>query len=170
MDGKLGWALHLAAQGFLVFPLRPNTKHPLIDKWPEKATTDEAQIRQWWQLCPDANIGIHCDGIGVVDLDVKNGKDGVANWLAADRLSLHGAVFRTPTGGYHLVFFDPDRTFRNTAGKIGDGIDTRGKGGYIVGPGSTIDGIPYTISSYPEMAVRAVPRTGDTPDAQCRKW
>ena len=37
-------ALTLAAKGFRVFPMRVNGKRPAITGWPERATTDPAQI------------------------------------------------------------------------------------------------------------------------------
>ena len=35
---------------------------------------------------------------------------------------------------------------RNTAGTLGKGIDTRGQGGYVLAPPSTVAGRPYTWS------------------------
>jgi hypothetical protein len=52
---------------------------------------------------------------------------------------------RTPGGGVHLYFSAPDQRLGNTAGKLGVGIDTRGVGGYVVGPGSVCNTGYYTI-------------------------
>lgn len=121
------WALYLANLGFQVFPLRPNSKQPLYRGWQDIATTDPGKIATLWEGHPNANIGIHCDGVGVVDLDVKNGKDGIAAWEALGG-SFDTLTFQTPSGGLHLVFNDPDRHFINSAGLVGPGIDTRGFG------------------------------------------
>ncbi len=57
---------------------------------------------------------------------------------------------RTPSGGRHLYFTAPaGLDLGNTAGQHGRGlgwlIDTRGRGGYVLAAGSTIDGRPYTV-------------------------
>src|SRR6516162_9916551 len=68
--------LKLAREGFRVFPLKPGTKIPAIEKWPELATTDEVQIRQWAGSFPGSNWGLACgkdSGVFVVDIDAKRG-------------------------------------------------------------------------------------------------
>ena len=52
---------------------------------------------------------------------------------------------RTPSGGLHLYFTAPDKSLGNTVGKLGRQIDTRGVGGYVVGPGSVCRTGYYTI-------------------------
>jgi hypothetical protein len=51
---------------------------------------------------------------------------------------------RTPSDGYHLYFRIPPGkpSPRNKAG-FRPGIDIRGDGGYVVAPGSVIEGIKY---------------------------
>ncbi len=75
---KLEWALQHAADGYFVFPLKPNGKTPAIAAWQEAATRDEAQIRKWWRHNPEYNIGIYTGKFGddggallVADVDVK---------------------------------------------------------------------------------------------------
>ena len=58
---------------------------------------------------------------------------------------------RTGRGGTHLYFTAPPGVIlRNTTGDKGRGlgwhIDTRATGGYVVAPGSTVAGRPYTIT------------------------
>ena len=43
-----------------VFPLKPQSKTPLISEWPTEASIDPPTIRGWWQRYPGANIGIAC--------------------------------------------------------------------------------------------------------------
>jgi hypothetical protein len=65
---KLEHALALAARGFKVFPIKPGQKAPpLLAGWPERATSDPAVIAEYWAPEPNANIGIHCVDMIVID-------------------------------------------------------------------------------------------------------
>jgi Bifunctional DNA primase/polymerase, N-terminal len=59
---------------------------------------------------------------------------------------------RTPSGGLHLYFAAPAQRLGNTAGKLGRGIDTRGAGGYVVGPGSVCNAGYYRIIDHSPIA------------------
>ena len=157
-------ALRLAALGFHVFPLIDGGKLPRIDRYPERATRDTAQITAWWTDRVTGweqpwNIGISTTKFGdhisllVVDVDVKKGKDGnetIAELeILGDELpATHTQT--TPTGGRHLVY-SVDRAVKQNAGLLGPGLDIRSRGGFIVGAGSVIAGKrePYKGSSVP---------------------
>jgi len=158
-------ALALASRGFRVFPCVPNTKLPTITDWPNKATTDEATIRDWWsgkcvvttkagknlKLKKNCNIGV-APGLNyiIVDVDVKGGyKESLAK-LKADGLPPTFTV-RTPSGGLHLYYRHPGGRVRSQANWM-PGIDIRGNGGQGVGPGSVIDGKYYEIAIDKEIA------------------
>lgn len=110
------------------------------------ATTDPKRLDELFDAAPYATgYGIACgrgnEPLLGVDLDRKNGVDGVASLHAL--AEQHGftvpetAVISTPSGGLHLWFTGPaGAPVRNSAGKLGPGIDVRGYGGYLVGPGS----------------------------------
>ena len=143
-------ALAWAKRGYRVFPLSPNTRVPAWRDWDWRieASSDPALISAWWAT-GEWNIGC-CAGSGVVvvDLDQKNGKDGIGQYLEM------GGVFgtlavRTTTGGMHLYF---EGEGRNSANTIAPGIDTRGDGGYVVAPGSIIDGVAYTLAADAPLA------------------
>lgn len=133
-------ALDLAARGFRVFPLSPGTPIPPKDyPWKSKATTDEAEIRSIWNGA-EWNIGVATGEFTVVDLDVKNGKDGIFEALELG-LDFETFTVSTPSGGLHLYYTDAGYT--NRAGTLdlpdggkAKGVDVRGVGGYVVGPGS----------------------------------
>src|SRR5262249_5090294 len=81
-------------------------------------------------------------GIWAVDLDLDPAKkiDGKAT---LDQLIMQRGALPltwttiTPRGGRHLIFaWDPNVEIRNSASKIGPGIDVRGNGGYICLPPS----------------------------------
>lgn len=143
LAAALGWA----ARGFRVFPLVENDKVPLWEGWQTAATSDAPTIQSWF-IDPVSgwsrplNYGVVGDGLVIVDLDVKDGRDGIAHYLDLG-LDFDTLTVRTPSNGYHLYFAGPPTA--NTVGKIAAGIDTRGPQGYVVGPGSIVDGRPYTV-------------------------
>lgn len=154
-------ALDLAARGFRVFPLVPGRKEPAFEGWQGAATLDVETIRQWWS---DAdltvgytkagvevmsnrrfNVGVATgDGLLGLDADVKKGRDGINNARALG-VTFQGFVVQTPTGGLHEYLRGPD--VGNSAGALSEGVDIRSARGFLVGPGSVVDGITYTIIS-----------------------
>ncbi|MEA3276573.1 MAG: bifunctional DNA primase/polymerase [Pseudomonadota bacterium] len=142
-------ALAYAARGHPVFPCgadkRPLTQHGFKD-----ATTDEVRIRAWWAEHPSALIGMptgDASGLWVLDVDNKNGVDGAETLYQLERAhgELPGTVQAlTPTGGQHIYFALPnDGEIRNSAGKLGPGLDVRGSGGYVILPPSRANGRGY---------------------------
>lgn len=91
-----------------------------------------------WHHRPTAGVGIATgDGLVVIDLDVKNGTDGIAAW--SDWAEAHGVAW-TPTtdtlsGGQHIYWRATDE-FRNSASKIMNAVDVRGHHGYVIAYGS----------------------------------
>lgn len=131
----------MAERGPPVFPVREGAKFPpLVEGWPDKATTDPEQIRSWWARWPNANIGVHCKDHIVIDVDVKNGKPGLQSLKALD-LDLNTLTVRTPTGGLHVYYSGPN--VKNSVGALGPGLDIRSDHGYVLGPGSETDGGSY---------------------------
>jgi archaellum biogenesis ATPase FlaH len=139
-------AIHLAELGFSIFPLRPNSKIPADKGWQTIATSDCEKIRSWFAARPTMNYGIACgpSGLAVVDLDTKNGIDGISNWSRTTAgLGLQKTFeVTTPSGGMHLYF--KAENVGNSVGTVAPGVDVRGTGGYVVGPGSTTDSGTYS--------------------------
>lgn len=106
------------------------------------ATSDPDTFHWLFDQAPKAvGYGIPCDNMIGLDLDRKNGVDGVAtlNRLAAE----HGfdvprtTTVCTPSGGFHLWLAIPEGVaVPNSVGRLGPGIDVRSSRGYVVGPGS----------------------------------
>ena len=73
-------ALAYAAIGWPVFPCRPGSKEPATRNGFHDATTDHAQIREWWRREPDRNVAIATGAPGpdVVDVDVREDGSGFA--------------------------------------------------------------------------------------------
>lgn len=144
---KLQAALEWASRGFPVFPITPNGKEPAFgDDWTSVATTDPALIRSYWThpLRPaqelDYNIGVDCSNMIVVDIDVKQGKDGYNQYMLLGG-TFDSLTVQTPTGGYH-VYYDGEPVSNSPIAKD---VDIRSHHGYVLAPGSTIDGVAYEV-------------------------
>ncbi|MGW5394713.1 bifunctional DNA primase/polymerase, partial [Streptomyces koyangensis] len=171
MSTLLHAALATAERGWPVFPLRPGDKRPALHPeracphtgacagghvtWERRATTDPDRIRAAWST-GDWNVGLATGParLVVVDLDKpKDGTDapdGAANLLALCERARQPVPatrsVRTASGGAHLYFSAPGGAhLRNTAGTLGPLIDTRAHGGYVLAPGSVIDGRAYRV-------------------------
>ena len=143
--GKLQAALAWAERGFPVFPLAPNSKDPIHKDWPSVATTDADTITRMWRdpvmkTEHDYNVGTLCNDMVVVDVDVKNGKDGHNQYMQLGG-TYDTLVVQTPTLGYHCYFIGPD----SSNAPIAADVDIRSHNGFVVAPGSTIDGVAYAI-------------------------
>ena len=119
----------------------------------ESPTADPAAIGAWWDKRPESNIGVATgDDLVVVDYDTKNGKAGEKALVLHASLDLPKTYgVRTATGGYHL-YFRPDAPIPNSVSKIAPDVDVRGARGFVVGPGSTIDGAEYRAGRHDEIA------------------
>jgi hypothetical protein len=114
-------------------------KHPLTVNGVTNATTDDTWIRTWWEEFPEANIGIATgapSGLVVLDVDPRHGGDASLRELE----KLYGPLpdgprVRTGGGGEHLYFSHPGGTIKSVVGLL-PGLDIRGDGVYVVGPGS----------------------------------
>lgn len=129
----------LTRRGFAVFPITRGAKTPpLVTDWPAKATADADAARAMFEvLAPGANVGIHCTGLLVLDVDVGKGGDASLAMLESIRDVPETLTARTPSGGRHLFYrCPPGVQVPNTVSKIAPGIDTRGERGYVVGAGS----------------------------------
>ena len=150
---KLEWAGKHAADGYCLIPLVEDSKIPAIKDWRNRASRDDAQVVEWF-ASGRHNIGAITEKFGdnealiVVDIDRKNGVDGAET---IRRLEIEGFDFPdtvehvTPSGGAHVIYRSP-YSVKQGAGVLGPGVDIRSHGGFIVMPGSTIDGKPYTVA------------------------
>jgi hypothetical protein len=152
-------ALRFAERGWLVMPCRPGEKVPATANGLKDASSDWDQIISWWGRIPQCNVAV-CTGAesGFVVLDV-DGDAGAESLTELERE--HGQLpstlsVVTPSGGQHYYFTHPGEEFRNSAGKLGAGLDIRGDGGYVLAPPSRLKGgVSYEADARVPMA--AVP-------------
>ena len=153
-------------------------KHPTVRNGLHEATTDEATIRRWWSDMPWANIGLATGHGGLVVLDVDSGpkKDKVTGLptgemkvgkktlealIAANGPLPDTLMVETGSGGWHYYFLSTE-DIKNSAGAsngIGEDIDVRGHGGYVILPPSNhetggkykpLTGLDAPIADLPE--------------------
>lgn len=161
---KSGYALALAREGLRVHPLIENGKKPVLTGFGHRArkAATEAGRRQieWWWRAQNYNIGVATGPGGriiVIDVDVKDGKPGLASLERLEREYDLPQSYRvkTPSGGLHVYLrLPPDVYIGNSTSWLPggfDGIDVRGNAGqaYVVGAGSTIDGEAYVAIGIP---------------------
>ncbi len=172
-------AFGLARSGFFVLPLHtPNFdgdkvscscgkreqcdrtgKHPRYDFMTLRfgvsdATRDPERIRFWFEKWPEANLAIATGKrSNLLVLDV----DGLSGAFALDEIENEFSplpetlIQRTgkPKGKHYLFSYPKDATIRNSAGDIGNGLDIRSDGGYIVAdPSIHASGKRYAIENY----------------------
>src|SRR5262249_37036276 len=128
------------------FPAGPD-KRPLLAGWQEKASTEEEQIRKWWDSHPTAlpAIVIGRAGLAVIDCDRHpGGNDGIKAFNAlvsanSAKLANVPPMTRTARGGAPLFFRQlPGEPLGNGRGELPDGIDVRGVGGFVIAPGAVL--------------------------------
>lgn len=142
-------ALAYARLGWKVLPVYSSNdpksvkpgKQAHIKKWQDDASNDPEQIKEWWDLWPDANVGIltgAASGIFVLDVDPKNGGDETLARLEQQYGPLPSTVTsNTGGGGRHIFFRYPsDGHVGNSVNRLGPGLDIRGDNGYVLAPPS----------------------------------
>jgi len=147
-------ALGYAREGYRVLPLHDTHvgvcscgggdpcppgpgKHPRIQRWQHKATTDEAVIRSWWRKWPHANVGtLMGDGRFVIDVDVKHGDKGLESFKALQNKLGELTETRhtsTPSGGFHREFLGDVPSWGKTeTSRFAPGIDIQSTGTMVV--------------------------------------
>ena len=130
-----------------VFPVNPHTKAPCVKDPFNKSTANSNEIdslfRGFWKRCYGIPTG-PINEVTVFDLDRKNGVDGLRNFLDLGIELPEAPIISTPSGGFHVIFSSGQLEIPNSAGVIAPGIDVRGHGGYIIGPGSQTPYGEYT--------------------------
>ena len=116
-------------------------RKPLVGKGFHSGTNDQAQIKTWWAKWPHADVAAAVpDGVAILDLDCKNGKNGRAAFQRLENVdpeTVEAPMATTPTGGLHIWTNANGRKLKQVSGYEAEGIDLRlGGRGYVVLPGT----------------------------------
>jgi hypothetical protein len=149
-------AAEFAEFGARIIPLKPEYKKPVPKNWADPEAWPHARprtVRRWFSAggrYEGYNYGV-CGGqletgryagwnLIIIDLDCKT-DDGLGAFtdLCAEHEPSGGwpvtFTVTTPSGGAHL-YFVTQAQLGNSSGSLPAGIDIRGEGGQVVGPGS----------------------------------
>lgn len=112
-------------------------KHPRVSRGFHAATTDPAQIREWWRCWPGANVAIVPAGLLIADVDPRNGGGATLEGLE----QAHGpfqreAVVLSGGGGLHLYFRYSGPPIPSGKDALGHGVDLKSHDGYVIAPPS----------------------------------
>lgn len=155
MNTPLEAGLAYAALGWRVVPLHPisnqsDGKRPRLFRWPKQASCSPTSIQSWFARWPDSGVGIvtgQDSGVFVVDVDPRHGGTDSLRRLEEQHGPLPTTVeAKTGGGGRHLFFRWPEdgQVITSTAGRLGAGLDVRGRGGFVVAaPSPHVSGVAY---------------------------
>jgi len=140
-------------QDFWKFALPDNKKGPPPLAWNQAHNHTRRQPRNYkGQLTK--NYGIPTgprNMIIVVDVDTKDEGIEEFNKYILEFGPLNTFTVQSWSGGYHYFFnYDPNNYkmvnyLTNSSGYRGKGLDIRTKGGFIIGPGSVVNGQEYKV-------------------------
>lgn len=155
-------AVALLRRGFAVFPLAPRGKAPLAESHGcSEATRELGKVRAWWSRVPDANPAVATGerwGNWVLDVDTYKGGGEDLAALEAQHGPLPATLtVATPRGGEHRYWQAAAGVRTRRGGNLPDGLDVRGWGGHVVGPGGIgANGQPYRITVDAPIAVAPI--------------
>ena len=142
----LEWALHYAAHGYRVVPIKPKEKRPPMGAWQDVATTQTGTIRAWWQgnyqgygigiVTGTLDNGTRYFVLDIDEHDPENSGSATLRQLEQQNQPLPDTVrARTGSGGIHMLYTLADHhpDIGNGAGRmLGAGIDVRAVNAQIV--------------------------------------
>jgi hypothetical protein len=142
-------ALEAVGLGLHVFPVREGEKSPPLKGWQARATTRVEQVQAWWAKFPDANVGIALHGLLVLDTDNPE-----AERIVEDMDLPETATVLTPHGRHRYFCANVPGGGRK---RLSPGLDVKGNTdgyatGYVLYPGSVVNGVSYQWDSLTDEA------------------
>lgn len=173
----LDCALGYGSLGYHVFPcaMVGDAKRPMVARWQEAASTDHAQLAEWWTRWPAAMVGLahRLTGTMALDIDAKHGQPGVLTYLAYRMAGCEEPAtpsFRTASGGSQRILARPPALANLAGNYTGTGKDGKpqnlGLGldvilGYSVLP---------TVNATPGRVWEHERAPSELPPAGCPDW
>ena len=135
-------ALDYVRRGWPIIPILPGQKRPLRKDWSNAKLTTVEEVDALYADGVDYNLAVEPEDVGLAVVDADLYHEGCD--YAAENLPDTFEV-GTPRGGVHFYFAGSvPSTVGNPAkrkeGRLGDYIDTRGRGGFVLVPPSEIIG------------------------------
>lgn len=127
--------------GVPVFPTNKE-KRPLTFAGHKDATDIPVHIEGWWEEFPDANIGMPTGApSGIVVIDLDGGEKGEQSFANLGSINQETVQVRTQSGGRHLWYLRSNNTHIpcDIGKKLGQYIDVKADGGYVLIPPSRTD-------------------------------
>ena len=136
-------ALNVAEQGFPVFPVRLCNdacfkchicKAPATPNGHHDASAETGQVRELWSKYPGRLVGVptgKTSGFDVLDLDSAKQPEAVPWWMSNRQRIPHTRIHQTGSGGLHILF-KHNELARTGNNRLGQGLDVKANGGYIV--------------------------------------
>lgn len=161
----VGMACRYATEhGMAVFPCKSKQKTPATSHGHHDASKEPEEIAAMFQ--EEHNVAIRTgneSGVFVLDVDMPGGDESLAA-LEAEHGELPETVtVTTPRGGKHFYFRMPEGVeVKNSTSKVGDKLDIRGEGGYVVAAPSSTD-----VGSYAWVEGRGL---GELETANAPDW
>lgn len=142
-------ASKFSMEGLPIVPLKPKSKEPFPAYSSLLPIRNPKELFEFYSSHPDANYGVKTgieSGLVVLDVDGEEGRAALAALIKE-----HGEFPQTlevTTGRGQHFYFRTGNSHKNSVGMLGPGLDLRGEGGYVVGPGSRHpDGARYRLAS-----------------------
>jgi hypothetical protein len=139
---NLDVALQYIKRGQRVFPCRQD-KSPYTSNGFHDATLDEGKVRRWWRKYPTALVGGPTGELIIVIDGDKRPERGIDYERGIESLGAElpsTTVVLTPSGGCHWYYKCSEHVqIPCSVQKIGEGLDVRGFGGYVILGGSMLE-------------------------------
>jgi putative DNA primase/helicase len=123
-----------------VLPVEARSKKPAIKEWPTRATTNLKMALRYFEDHPKRIYGVLLGGptnIFVMEYDGSDGEESLKRLVEIYGPLPVTVTVETARGRHYYFRASPGFRVRNSVGRIAKGIEIRGEGGFVVGPGST---------------------------------
>lgn len=134
--------------GCSVIPIRlDGSKAPLVNEWKQyqRGQPSLAELNSWFPNESQIGFGVVCGkvsrGLEVIDFDIPHDQSIFFQWYrSVEEIAVWLPAIETPNDGFHIYYRCEKVSGNSKIATDSNGktlIETRGDGGYVVGPGSS---------------------------------